>query len=203
MKVKAVLLALAVAAFAAAGAAAEGGPPPPPPPPGGTTGPGGPGGGHPGHPGGPPPGQGQPGQGQGQGEGQGEGKDGSGKPEQPNRAADQAFRQQLQAAGFRCLLRPVLLRGSLTAVGTDSFTVHPLRFRTDVTVKVLAATTFFRLGPAKLADLVVGDNVLVLAAACRSTTGTTGTTGASGTGRTPPTLVARKVGARPAATARG
>ena len=97
----------------------------------------------------------------------------------------------------------MLLRGSLTAVGTDSFAVHPLRFHTDVTVRVLAATTFYRKGPAKLADLVVGDNVLVLAAACRSTTGTTGATGATGMGRTPPTLVARTVGARPAATAHG
>lgn len=197
MKVKAVLLGLVVAAFAAAGATAQNGPPPPPP--GGTTGPGGYGGGRPGG----PPGRQQNPNGQSQGQGESEGSTGPQKPGGPaqgNRGGDQVFRQQLQAAGYHCLPRPVFLRGSVTAVGSDSFTVHPLRLRTDVTVKVLAATMFFRMGPAKLSDLVVGDNVLVLAAPCRSTTGTTGATGATGTGRTPPTLVARRVGARPAAT---
>ena len=229
MKVKAVLLALAVAAIAAAGAAAQGGLPPSQPP-GGTTGAGGPGGpggsggGRPGRPGWPPGQNQQPnpnGQGQGQGdnEGQGQGGSGQGGTGPGNRTGDGLFRQQLLAAGYRCLFRPAILHGSLTAIGSDSITVHAMLGRTgagaDVNVKVLQATLFFRMGPAKLSDLVVGDNVLVFAAVCRSapsTTGQTGTTGATGatgatgstgTVRTPPTLVARRVGARPATTAHG
>jgi len=217
MKVKAVLLALAVAAIAAAGAAADGGPPPPPPPQGGTAGPGGPGGGRPGRPGG-PPGQQQPnpngqGQGEDQGQGGGQGDTGQGGNGQADRTGDRAFRRQLLAAGYRCLLRPAILQGKLSAVGSDSVTVHAMLRRTgagtDVTVKVLPATLVYRMGPAKLSDLAVGDYVLVAAAVCRSSTdtagktGTTGATGTSGTGRTPqpPTLVARRIGARPAATA--
>lgn len=205
MKLKAVLVALAVAALAAAGAPAEG-----PPPPSGTTGPGGPGAGRPGHPGGPTPGRSHD---QGQAPDQGQGGSDQGEPGQGNqgptgRAADRTFRQQLSAAGYRCLPRPVMLMGSLTSVGTDSITVHPLRLRNDVTVKVLAATQFVRLGkPAKIADLVVKDRVVVIAAACRAATstptttgqtGTAGPTGPTGAPRTPPTLVARRVGARPA-----
>ena len=188
MKLKAVLVALAVAAFAAAGAAADGPPPP----------------------GGPAPGRSHD---QGQASDQGQGGSDQGEPGQGNqaatgRAADRPFRQQLSAAGYRCLPRPAMLMGTLTAVGTDSITVHPLRLRNDVTVKVLAATQFVRLGkPAKISDLVVKDRVVVVAAACRAATstptttgqtGTTGPTGQTGAPRTPPTLVARRVGARPA-----
>ena len=145
MKLKAVLVALAVAAFAAAGALAEA-----PPPPSGTTGPGG--AGHPGRPGGPPPGRSHD---QGQG-GSDQGEPGRGNQGPGGRAGNRTFRQQLSAAGYRCLPRPVQVMGSLTAVGTDSITVHPLRLRTDVTVKVLAATQFFRIGkPARITDLVV------------------------------------------------
>ncbi len=170
MRFKAVVLALALAGVTAAAAAAEGGP-------------------GPGSRSGPPPGGTEP---QGRGDfGSGEGGDRRGAK------AERAFRDQLTALGYTCLRRPVLMRGSLTATGADSLTVHPLRARersrtvsaTDVTARVLSTTQIRRRGPATVASLVVGDLVELRAVACRTTGAASGT---------PPTLVARLVKARPA-----
>jgi hypothetical protein len=177
MRLKAVLLALAVGAVTAAGAAADGGP--------------GPGGGHPGppppggKPSGPPPPKG----------GQGEAED----TEHPAAAGERAFRDQLTALGYTCSRRPATVRGSLSAIGTDSVTLHSVRpagqdhpaTAVDTAVKVISTTQIKRAGhagPATLADLVVKDQVEVNAAACRTAGAATGAA---------PTLVARLVNARP------
>ncbi len=164
---KAVLLALALSAVSAAGAAANGKP-------------------------GPPPGGKSSGA-----EPQGKGESGdNGGGAHDGRTAERAFGDQLTALGYTCARRPLMVRGSLTAVGTDSLTLHPLRgtkhgrapTATDLTAKVISTTQVRRRGPATVASLVVGDMVELQAVACRTAGANAGT---------PPTLVARLVNARP------
>lgn len=185
IRLKVVLLALALGAVSAAGAAADRGPGPggghPAPPPGGK--PSGP----------PPPGGQQPGKAS---PGEAEIEDG----ERPSSGSERAFREQLAALKYACARKPVTVRGSLIVIGTDSVTIHTLRAAergrpaaaVDIVAKVIPATQIKRTGhagPATLADLVVTDAVEVQAAVCRDAGSAAGT---------PPTLVARQLGARAA-----